>query len=420
MDNRDSLNDEPNRTSALTPLVAHKAFINLINYYNEQGFGNLYENPNLQAREENINIFFPVTVMNSIDSLIPYANSVIELHKISDVNNTTSRSDLRACIAEIGNTINTLIQPTDSCGESANHTARLFLDIQGSELIPNQENKPSFNLFEGEDNTMLAEVMSHNDTPVLIRIDVARLVNDIETTTHSYCAFVAKEENEFGVAVYQAYFGQYTLGEWFNDPKFKTQPVNFEEYIKQLENLTSNDSELRKKTYGQLYRLTGSENEVPDKPKLNVYYKMLPVDLSLAMTNIHANMEIAKKLESEVIHQNNGNPITPMEFLQNICWKSLNDYPSEKIKIIRTVVEAYQAEIQKNLDRFTQLSQTPAAETSSSSRPDEWRRFDERHSDLSSYNPSTTPNLSVLTRLPTNENNPEEQNKNDVPSPKRS
>lgn len=354
MYNRSYINHSSS-SSVITPLAVHSAFVRLINYYHLQGFGNLAENPNLKVREEDINDFFPRAVKENINFLIPSAESIQNFHEISNMNNSKSTAKIREHIAAIGNTINSLVLPTDSCGQSANDTTRIFLGKEDNELVPNKKNISSFNKFENEDNTMMAEVMSF-DSPVLIRIEVKRLQLKKETTTHSYCVLVAKEKNEFGVVTYQAYFGQYTLAEWFNDPKFKIQPVNFENYIKQLENLTSENEKIRKNAYGELYRLSGTESDVPNKPPLYIYYKMVSVNLSEAMNNINTRMEIARKIENEIIEKNNGRRITPIEHMKNICWGSLTDYPFEKIQNIRHVAEGYQTEIQTTLEGFNRLS----------------------------------------------------------------
>ncbi|MES2219280.1 MAG: hypothetical protein V4501_12825 [Pseudomonadota bacterium] len=433
MDNR--ANESSSNSSLITPASVHQAFVNLTNYYHTKGFGSLGDNSDLKVIEEEIiNVFFPQAVREDIDFLIPHATSTNNLNKISYTNNSKNESEALKSIAAIGNHINTIVLPTDSCGKSANDTSLIFLGTEDDKLIPNKKNISSFSQFEGEDNTIMGEVMSF-DSPVLIRIEIKRLQKEEEITTHSYCVFVAEEKNELGISVYQAYFGQYTLAEWFNDPKFKIQPINFESYINQLEKLTSQDESIRKKAYGELYRLTGSESDVPNKTQLYIYYKMLPVDLSLAMNNINTKMEIAQKIENEITEKNNGQPITPVEHMKNACWRSLTDYPSEKILNIRNVVEAYQAEIQMTLDRFTNTSQNPSFTASSSSatspspantgsgtntptntnQPDEWKRFEERHPNLSSYNATARPSPSEATSLPTIEDEHAETNeKNDI------
>jgi hypothetical protein len=402
MYNRSHTNDSSS-SSAITPLAVHNAFVRLINYYYIKGFGNLAENPSLKTREEDLGVFFREDIKENIDFLIPYAKSIHNLHELSNVNNPKSETKIREPIAAIGTSINRLVLPTDSCGQSANDTARIFLGEENDELVPNRKNIYSFNKFENEDNTMMAEVMSF-DSPVLIRIEVKRLQHGKEITTHSYCALVAEEKNELGVSTYQAYFGLYTLAEWFNDPKFKTQPINFESYIKQLENLTSENAAIRKETYGKLYRLTGSEGEVPNKSQLHIYYKMLPINLSKAMDNINTRMDVARKIENEIIANNNGQSITPIEYMKNICWRSFTDYPQEKIQNIRNVVDAYQTEIQTTLDGFNRLSLIPNNTISGGSiiQPV-----------ISAGNPSES------TSLPAATNDSPEENKKDLASTMR-
>ncbi len=450
MDNRGFINNNPLNAAIITPLAVHKAFVHLTNYYYTNAFGNIAENPNLKAREEIINTMFPEMVKDYVDSLIPHASSANNLYKISNVNDAKSERDIRESINNIGKIINFTTLPTDACGHSANDTSRLFLGNEGKQLVYNLENSPSFNRFENVDNTLLGEVISF-DSPVLIRIEIKRVQGETEIGTHSYCVLVAEEKNELGISTYQAYSGQYALAEWFNDPKFKIQPVNFENYIKQLESLISDNESIRKKAYGELYRLTGSEDEVPTKQPLRIYYKMLPVNLLVALDNINTNMEIALKIEKEINTNNNGLHMTPIEYMKNICWESLTEYPADIIRNIRNVVEAYQAEMQMNDDRFTRLRLSQISSVTPSNRetnietnivtgdkkdetieippeehqnrnhptspPDEWKRFHERHPNLTSSSTSTSATPSEPASSPAIESEQGEENNKDSSSP---
>jgi NADH:ubiquinone oxidoreductase subunit C len=299
----------------------HQEFVQLIEYAHINDLDSLLDaNGNLNTKKEAIEAFFPLTVEESIKLLLPYSDSIKMLN-----DNKLINQDVREAIENIRVAINSSVELIDSCGEVANNVCNYFLGSRGAELKPVKENLESFYTLTDNPDEMFAIVKSliSAKDPLLIRIEILRPEKNKEVSTHSYCLYVWEEvstnENEKYV-VYQAYFGGYTLVEWFKDPKFSIQAVDFHHYIKRLSELLSENENIRKSAYGNLFRLSGTESEVPSKKLMKVMYKPATVDTLVALN-------ILKQLKNQMIelkeHINQEEKMTPKEYLKKICWNSV-------------------------------------------------------------------------------------------------
>lgn len=147
-----------------------------------------------------------------------------------------------------------------------------------------------------------------------------------------------------------------TLAEWLKDPKFiGKDSLTREGYIKELINITSGNSEVRKNAYGSLFRLTNTERETPAKDKLHVFYNILPIKDPLQVISRIHNIK-NKLIEITNFCQNIG--CTPRDYLKNLCWEKLasnfeGEKDREKVNLIKEKIASIQEENLRLLSQFS-------------------------------------------------------------------
>jgi hypothetical protein len=307
--------------------------------------GDFLQEPFLERKLKSIREFFSLNAQGYLEKLTEYIEryNMSSMQKFLEENDITHRL-FREAAEKIGGYINLLVEPTESCGYSANDTAFLFLGLESKNLIYTKDMHAQFNKIAAdlEENTILGEILSY-PRPALVRIEIA-LKNSVtgkERGTHSYCMMVEvkeiKNENEYGAYTYQAYISAYTLAEWFNSSKSKSEPLDFQKYLEDLSNLLSHDKALRTRTYAKLYRTSGTEN---DQALINneivVRYATAQIDTRAACANIQnrltALQDIIQLLKDE--HMD-----TLKDYFVNACWKNIGSYvTSENLEIIKQLV----------------------------------------------------------------------------------